>query len=159
MPRNSGTGNIPCQVPPTRCMRVHGAGWPKATDAPTRCTSSLDARTPTTVTDAVRPSVTTPGFTETQGPPSTASAATTGASMIEDFHFPSAVTPRVALSRSSERGDPLDHELEEPVRVDVDPHLGIRGPAGRAPEVDDRAAVTEPGCPRDLDVHVPRRHE
>ena len=59
---------------------------------------------------------------------------------------------RSRRSRSRQRGDPLDEQLEEPVRVDVDARAAVARPVGDVPAVDDRAAVAPLRRRLDLDV-------
>ena len=62
--------------------------------------------------------------------------------------------PGSGRAASAERRDPLEQELEERVRVDLDSDLRVRRTVGPAPAVDDGAAAVQLRLQLDLDVEV-----
>src|SRR5437868_12565340 len=69
--------------------------------------------------------------------------------------MPSSSTRRI----SPEACQPLDEEVDEALRVDVDPDVRVRLPAGSAPEVDVGAAARELAAAVDDDAAVGRPDE
>jgi ferredoxin len=59
---------------------------------------------------------------------------------------------RVESGGSAERADPLDQELEETLRVDVDPDLDVVRPVRHEPPIDHGPAVAVAGARLDDDI-------
>ena len=76
-------------------------------------------------------------------------------------HLDEIVTSARSINSTSrpEPPDPLDEQVEEPRRVELDADVDVLRPVGAQPEVDDRPAAAELGPELHLDVAEPRRDE